>query len=49
MIRGHLLAGTADQLRSVAPDAIYLALLPYLGLEATRRWAEPASSTIRPE
>jgi hypothetical protein len=43
IVRGHLLAGTADQLPEVAPDAIYLALLPYLGLEGTRRWAESAS------
>ena len=44
IVRGHLLAGTENQLPEVAPDAIYLALMPYLGLEATRRWAEPAGS-----
>jgi hypothetical protein len=44
IVRGHLVAGTADRLPEVAPDAAYLALLPYLGLEATRRWAEPAGS-----
>jgi hypothetical protein len=44
IVRGHLLAGTEEQLPEVAPDAIYLALMPYLGLEATRRWAEPAGS-----
>jgi hypothetical protein len=45
LVRGHLLSGTVDELPGLAPDAIYLALLPYLGLEATRRWAEPAGST----
>lgn len=44
IVRGHLLAGIADQLPEVAPDVVYLALLPYLGLEATKRWAEPAGS-----
>ena len=47
MVRGHLLAGTEDQLPEVVPDAVYLALMPYLGLEATRRWAEPAGSFDR--
>jgi hypothetical protein len=47
MVRGHLLAGTEDQLPGIAPDAVYLALLPYLGLEGTRRWVEPAGSVNR--
>jgi hypothetical protein len=44
MIRGHLLAGTEDQLPEVAPDLVYLALLPYLGLEGTKRWVESVES-----
>jgi hypothetical protein len=38
VIRGHLLAGTAKQLPETAPDLVYLALLPYLGLAETRGW-----------
>jgi hypothetical protein len=44
VVRGHLLAGTQDQLPEVAPDLVYLALLPYLGLEGTKRWVESAES-----
>jgi hypothetical protein len=44
VVRGHLLAGTEDQLPEVAPDLVYLALLPYLGLEGTKRWVESAES-----
>jgi hypothetical protein len=38
IVRGHLLAGTAKQLPEAAPDLIYLALMPYLGLAETRGW-----------
>ena len=41
-IRGHLLGGTEGQLPATAPDLVYLALMPYLGLAETRRWAERA-------
>jgi hypothetical protein len=44
VIRGHLLAGTEAQLPDVAPDLVYLALLPYLGLEGTKRWVQSAES-----
>jgi hypothetical protein len=44
LVRGHLLAGTEDQLPEVAPDLVYLALLPYLGLEGTKRWVESVES-----
>lgn len=40
IVRGHLLAGTADQLPEAAPDLVYLALIPYLGLAETRGWAK---------
>jgi hypothetical protein len=40
IIRGHLLAGTAEQLPEASPDLVYLALLPYLGLAETRGWAQ---------
>jgi hypothetical protein len=43
VIRGHLLGGTADQLPAIAPDLVYLALMPYLGLAATRRWVDTIS------
>jgi hypothetical protein len=44
VVRGHLLAGTEDQLPEVAPDLVYLALLPYLGLEGTKRWVKSVES-----
>lgn len=37
VIRGHLLDGTAGELPGKAVDLIYLALIPFLGLEGTRR------------
>jgi hypothetical protein len=40
VFRGHLLAGTTDQLAEAAPDLIYLALMPYAGLAGTRRWID---------
>jgi hypothetical protein len=45
VVRGHLLGGTEDQLPEIAPDVIYLALLPYLGLAATKRLVERTGST----
>lgn len=39
-IRGHLLAETHDELPALAPELIYLALMPYTGLAGARRWAE---------
>jgi hypothetical protein len=39
IVRGHLLAGTADRLPDAAPDLVYLALMPYLGIAETRGWA----------
>jgi hypothetical protein len=38
IIRGHLLGKTADRLPGIAPDLVYPALMPYLGLAGTRRW-----------
>lgn len=40
IIRGHLLAGTAEQLSKASPDLVYLALMPYLGMAETRGWAQ---------
>lgn len=40
IFRGHLLGGTADQLPEAAPDMVYLALMPYLGLAETRGWTK---------
>jgi len=44
LVRGHLLAGTTDQLPELAPEVIHLALLPYIGSAAARAWAETAGS-----
>lgn len=46
VVRGHLLGGTERMLPGVAPDLVYLALLPYLGLAETERWA--ASTDLSP-
>ncbi len=43
IVRGHLLAGTAEQLPQASPDLIYLALMPYLGLAETRGWTQALS------
>jgi hypothetical protein len=42
IVRGQLLAGSADQLPAALPDLVYLALLPYTGLAEARRWASAA-------
>jgi hypothetical protein len=38
ILRGQLLAGSAERLPEAAPDLAYLALMPYLGLAETRGW-----------
>jgi hypothetical protein len=45
VVRGHLLAGTAEQLPALAPELIYLALMPYSGLAGARRWTESPALT----
>ena len=45
--RGHLLAGTVDELPSLAPEFVYLALLPYTGLAEARRWTERLDGHLR--
>jgi hypothetical protein len=40
IFRGHLIAGTVDELPKAAPDLIYLALIPYAGLAGTQRWID---------
>lgn len=42
MVRSHLLASSTDELPGLAPDMVYLALMPYTGLEGARREAERA-------
>jgi hypothetical protein len=44
VIRGHLVAGTPEQLPGRASDLVYIALMPRLGLEKTIRWSESLSS-----
>jgi hypothetical protein len=45
IIRGHLQLGTARQLPDLAPDLVYITLMPYLGISEARRWA---SSSLQP-
>lgn len=42
IVRGHLLAGSAEQLPAALPDLAYLVLMPYTGLAEARRWASSA-------
>jgi hypothetical protein len=44
MVRGHLIAGTTEQLSELAPELIYLALMPYTGLAEARQWTESPAS-----
>jgi hypothetical protein len=50
MIRGHLLAGRVERIGELGPELVYLALMPYLGLDGARQWAAtispPAASTV---
>ena len=43
IIRGHLQLGTADELPGIAPDLVYITLMPYLGISEARRWAESSA------
>ena len=40
IVRGNLIADTAEQLLEASPDLVYLALLPYLGLPEARGWSQ---------
>jgi hypothetical protein len=40
IIRSHLVAGSVTDLPELAPDLVYLILMPYTGLTAARREAE---------
>ena len=42
LIRGHLQAGTERELVQRAPDLVYLVLMPFLGIDGARRWADRA-------
>jgi hypothetical protein len=46
LVRGHLQAGAVERLPLAAPDLVYLALMPYLGLDGARRWAESADQPL---
>jgi len=39
IIRGHLQLGTATALPELAPDLVYMTLMPYLGIAEARSWA----------
>jgi hypothetical protein len=43
IVRSHLLADSAGQLPRLAPDLVYLALMPYVGLVGARQGAETAA------
>jgi hypothetical protein len=39
LIRGHLLAGRSERIGELGPELVYLALMPYVGLDSAREWA----------
>lgn len=43
IIRGHLQLGTTAALPRLAPDLVYLTLMPYLGNTEARRWASSSA------
>jgi hypothetical protein len=47
MVAGHVRAGREDRLGELAPEIVYLTLLPYLGFAEAKRWAEPAGTPGR--
>jgi len=50
LIRGHLLAGRVERIGELGSELVYLALMPYVGLESARQWAAtfspPEPSTV---
>jgi hypothetical protein len=44
VIRGHLRAGSTALLPQIAPELVYMALMPYAGLAGARRWAASVST-----
>jgi len=45
IVRGHLQLGTAAELPGLAPDLVYVVLMPYTGIAEARRWAAAAEGT----
>jgi hypothetical protein len=45
IVRGHLPLGTAAALPDLAPDLIYVTLMPYLGIADAGRWASSSAVT----
>lgn len=43
VVSDHLRSGRAHRLVDVAPELVYLTLLPYLGFAEAKRWAWPSS------
>jgi hypothetical protein len=50
LIRGHLLAGRSERIGELGPELVYLALMPYVGLDSAKEWAAtfslPKVSTV---
>lgn len=45
IVRGHLQLGTATALPDLAPDLVYVILMPYVGIAEARRWASTTAGT----
>lgn len=50
VVADHLRSGRANRLPELAPELVYLTLLPYLGFEEAKRWAESveAPGAVKP-
>jgi hypothetical protein len=44
VVSDHMRSGRAHRLGDIAPELVYLTLLPYLGFSEAKRWAWPAPS-----
>lgn len=46
IVGNHLRAGRAERLLEVGPELVQLTLLPYLGFEQAKHWAEKTSGSV---
>jgi hypothetical protein len=49
MIRGHLLADRGERIGELGPELVYLALMPFVGLDRARQWAATISPDLTPK
>lgn len=47
VVSGYLHSGDTERLDEIAPHLVYMALLPYVGFDAARQWADPPARELR--